>query len=54
MQNISRSKSFGKFVLIVIDNEKALELDNRIIFFIFQPDFNVEISPKNATKHPVA
>ena len=23
-------------------------------FFIFQPDFNVEISPKNATKHPVA
>ena len=21
-------------------------------FFIFQPDFNVEISPKNATKHP--
>ena len=33
-----------------VDNEKALELDNRI----FQPDFNVEISPKNATKHPVA
>ena len=25
-----------------------------IFFFIFQPDFNVEISPKNATKHPVA
>ena len=23
-------------------------------FFIFQPDFNVQISPKNATKHPVA
>jgi hypothetical protein len=23
-------------------------------FFIFQPDFNKEISPKNATKHPVA
>ena len=23
-------------------------------FFTFQPDFNVEISPKNATKHPVA
>ena len=36
-----------------VDNEKALELDNRI-FFIFQPDFNIEISPKNATKHPVA
>ena len=36
-----------------VDNEKALELDNRIFFFIFQPDFNVEISPKNATKHPV-
>ena len=37
-----------------VDNEKAQELDNRIIFFIFQPDFNVEVSPKNATKHPVA
>ena len=24
------------------------------IFFIFQPDFNIEISPKDATKHPVA
>ena len=23
-------------------------------FFIFQPDFNIETSPKNATKHPVA
>ena len=23
-------------------------------FFIFQPDFSEEISPKNATKHPVA
>ena len=23
-------------------------------FFIFQPDLNIEISPKNATKHPVA
>ena len=23
-------------------------------FFIFQPDFNIEIPPKNATKHPVA
>jgi hypothetical protein len=23
-------------------------------FFIFQPDFNEEISPKNATKNPVA
>ena len=33
-----------------VDNEKALELDNRI----YQPDFNLEISPKNATKHPVA
>ena len=35
-----------------VDNEKALELDNN--FFIFQPDFNVEISPKRGTKHPVA
>ena len=44
-----------------VDNEKALELTNsnekagqQNIFFIFQPDFNVETSPKNATKHPVA
>ena len=36
------------------DNEKALELDKRIFFFIFQPNFNEVISPKNATKHPVA
>ena len=39
---------------IGVDNEKALGLDNRIFFFIFQTDFNIEISPKNATKHPVA
>ena len=32
-----------------VDNEKALELDNRTFFFIFHPDFNVEISLKNAT-----
>jgi hypothetical protein len=31
-----------------VDNKKQNN------FFIFQPDFNVEISPKNATKHPVA
>ena len=37
-----------------VDYKKALELDNRIFFFIFQPDFNLEISTKNATKHPVA
>ena len=37
-----------------VNNEKALELDNRIFFFIFLPDFNEKISPKNATKHPVA
>ena len=36
------------------DNEKALELNNRTFFFIFQQDFNTEIPPKNATKHPVA
>ena len=36
-----------------VDNEKALELDNSN-FSIFQSEFNVEISPKNATKHPVA
>ena len=36
-----------------VDNEKALELDN-IFFFIFQPDFNIEMSPKSATKRPVA
>ena len=37
-----------------VDNKQALELDNRIFFFIFHPNFNIEISPKNATKHPVA
>ena len=44
-----------------VDNEKALELTNstvfhsgRQFFFIFQSDFNIEISPTNATKHPVA
>ena len=31
------------------ENEKALELDNRI-FFSYS---NIEISPKNATKHMV-
>ena len=35
-----------------VDNEKALELDTNI-FFIFQPDFNIEISPENATKYSV-
>ena len=34
-----------------VDNEKAGQQN---IFFIFQPDFNVVISPQNATKHPVA
>ena len=29
-----------------VDNEKALELKN-------STDFNIKISPKNATKHPV-
>ena len=37
-----------------VDNEKALELGNRIFFSYLTPDFNIEISPKNATKHPVA
>jgi hypothetical protein len=38
-----------------VDNEKALHrAGQQNIFFKFQPDFNVEISPKNATKHPVA
>ena len=32
-----------------IDNEKVLEMDNRIICSYF----NIETSPKNATKHPV-
>ena len=48
-------KSGGRQLFSIgVHNEKALELDNRIVFYIFQPDFNVEISPKNATKHPVA
>ena len=33
---------------------KSSRAGQQNIFFIFQPDFNVEISPKNATKHPVA
>ena len=55
----------GRQQKVGVDNEKALDLtsigvDNKSragkqnIFFIFQPDFNVKISPKNATKHPVA
>ena len=35
---------------IGVDNENALELANRIFFVIFQHDFNVEVSPKNAKK----
>ena len=38
---------------IGVDIEKALELDN-IVFFTFLSDFNIEISSKNVTKHPVA
>ena len=38
-----------------VDNEKGLELDNRIIFSYFSLiSIYVEISPKNATKHPIA
>ena len=33
---------------------KSSRAGKQNIFFKFQPDFNVEISPKNATKHPVA
>ena len=33
---------------------KSSRAGQQNIFFIFQPDFNIEISPKNATKHPVA
>ena len=38
--------------LIGVDNEKVGVFFS--FFFLFQPDFNVEISPKNVTKHPVA
>ena len=34
--------------------QKSSRAGQQNIFFIFQPDFNEEISPKNATKHPVA
>ena len=34
-----------------VDNEKALDLDNRVFFSYFSL---ISISPKNATKHPVA
>ena len=47
-----------------VDNEKVLELTNSTVFHRGrqwksyragqQPDLNIEISPKNATKHPVA
>ena len=33
---------------------KSSRAGQQNFFFIVQPDFNVEISPKNATKHPVA
>ena len=31
-----------------VDYKKALALDNRIFFFKFQPDFNVEVLPKTS------
>ena len=34
--------------------QKSSRTGQQNIFIIFQPDFNEEISPKNATKHPVA
>ena len=34
--------------------QKSSRAGQQNIFFIFEPDFNEEISPKNATKHPVA
>ena len=33
---------------------KSSRAGQQNIFFIFQPDFNIEISPENATKQPVA
>ena len=33
---------------------KSSRAGQQNIFFIFQHDFNIEILPKNATKHPVA
>ena len=39
---------------VEVDNKKALELDNSIIFSHFSLiSIYVEILPKNATKHPV-
>ena len=34
--------------------QKSTRAGQQNNFFIFQPDFSEEISPKNATKHPVA
>ena len=34
--------------------QKSSRAGQQNIFLIFEPDFNEEISPKNATKHPVA
>ena len=34
--------------------QKSSRAGQQNIFFIYQPNFNIEISPKNGTKHPVA
>ena len=41
-------------VSIRVDNKKSSRAGQQNIFLIFQPDCNIEISPKNATKYPVA
>ena len=33
--------------------QKSSRAGQQNILFIFHPDFNVEVSPKNVTKHPV-
>ena len=38
----------------VLRQWKSSRAGQQNIFFIFEPDFNEELSPKNATKHPVA
>ena len=37
-----------------IRQRKSSRAGQQNIFFIFQPNFNIEILPQNATKHPIA
>ena len=53
MSEISR-KNRGEEVFHRVKQWKRSRAGQQNNLFIFQPDFDVEISPKNETKHPVA